>query len=1002
MGVVTDFFDELGFILDKDLKPEKIFIENAPELNNKINHSTFYYDSPNQTNTSFYFINEALNKDELKEIKKYVWNENKADLLFYLKNDSLTKLVLQYAKVSPKTADSDSILDTFKISGEEQDKIDKIQRWKFDSGLFWTNYQEFLTRSKNFKSIDKELVSTLEALKNQLNDVLALFLGDEEKKEEYVQALIDRTLYIKYLEDNHIINSYFYEHHFKDSETDYKKLLYSADSSGLNKLFEIIHDIFNNELFEKPTIPEKYLNTTICSLIHDSLNHNIEVGQLRLFDFRFDIIPVEFISYIYEIFLTDKQKENGIFYTPKKLAQLIVDDVIPENEIGSVLDPSCGSGMFLITAFQRLLENSNEDTLTDIATRIEFRTKLLKDNIFGIEKQITAQRFTLFSLSLQLFRGLEKTQIRDFIANQLKEKGQVELFKKHRFFKNIQHANSLEVDVDKIPHADKTFSYIVGNPPFTTKNVSPDTRNFVKVYKSNTLNEELTTEKIIGSLQISQCFFLKIRDWSNSKTKFGFVSNSSNFYNENSKDFQKFFYSEYKIDKIYELSRVKKILFENAVESVVSLIFSNNDNAVNNLIKYYLVDEGLFSKKPFELLIIQEDKIREILQSDLQTCKASLRDYLIGNDFDLELVKKLNQNPTLNGFLKKTKSYRGFEIWGEDARKKEFELTKENWKGLSTQNKDEYLQKFITKYFNNERDTHFDKAYIKPKNLQPFVITPVDKYISSIDNFHRPRPKEVYTGNKLLLRRIGSHLNCVYSNKEDYFDFSVYTIKLANEKKYPLFCALLNSYIVQFFLDFYLRKRLLDSFSRIGVDDIKEIPIPKDLESDTAIKLYKISNDLTNGLVDYSEVKNELNELVFDLYELSYLERQRIKDYFIEKKTISVSKNEIGDYIDTLNTSIEIFLKNSVSFETEHNKGIGLVAIKVNLNDSSNTPSAKKTGLYLLNEIFEQNPQENFLASREKIWGKDCVYIIKQDLNINWSKTKAYEDGQDVLKKLMR
>ena len=98
-------------------------------------------------------------------------------------------------------------------------------------------------------------------------------------------------------------------------------------------------------------------------MIADSFNGNLKTGQLRLFDFQFNVLPVEFISYIYEVFLSESQKANGIYYTPKKLAQLIVDDVIDDDRIGSILDPSCGSGMFLIVAFQRLLEIAQKQGL---------------------------------------------------------------------------------------------------------------------------------------------------------------------------------------------------------------------------------------------------------------------------------------------------------------------------------------------------------------------------------------------------------------------------------------------------------------------------------------------------------------------------------------------------------------------------------------------------------------------------------------------------------------
>nr|WP_274704131.1 N-6 DNA methylase [Polaribacter marinus] len=1012
MGVVIDFFNELGFNLNKDLLPVKVVIENSSKLNEKLKNTAFFFDSPNQTNTSFYFINEILDEKELKEIRKYVWNENKADLLFYLKNDNLTKLVLQYAKVSPNVSDDDCELDRFNISIEEQEKLDKIQRWKFDSGIFWTNYQEFLIKSKKFKSIDKELVGTLEALKNQLNSAFSLVSDNTEKKEEYVQALIDRTLYIKYLEDNHIINSFFYEHHFKDSEVDYKKLLLNTDSIGLNKLFEIIHNIFNNELFEKPTIPKKYLNSKICGLIQDSLNHNIEVGQLRLFDFRFDIIPVEFISYIYEIFLTDKQKENGIYYTPKKLAQLIVDDIIVEDEIGSVLDPSCGSGMFLITAFQRLLENSKEEELKDVASRIEFRTKLIKDNIFGIEKELTAQRFTLFSLSLQLFRGLEKTQIRDFIADQLKKKGQVELFKKHSFFNNIQHANSLETDLDKIPHKDKTFSYIVGNPPFFEVKNTDEFKIEISFIDKFTYKNDATkynAKEVVGKHQISQCFFIKIKDWSNKNTKFGFVSNSSNFDNEKSKDFQKFFYSEYGIKKIYELSRVKKILFENASESVLALIFSNQKND-SGLIKYYPVKMGLFSEKPFNLLIIKEDESFIIKQNDLINNDFDLRDFLIGNYLDISLIDKLSDNNSLEDYLSKNNNYSSFK--GLDG--VEFNKLKKHYnlidKKINSKEKVElYYQyaydKFLSKTKTDTNNTPY--LYRPDGKISKFIINKIDGYTNKKhiinDNFQRTRNHFIYEEENILLNLFGKKINAVFVKETFYFSNLLFGLKLEDKNYYYLFTAIINSKVIDYFLKQKHQKRFGSNFSYLNVSAIKELPIPKELNNNTAFEISRISKNLTDKEYKYNnEVQENLNELIFDLYDLSYLERQRIKDYFLNKKAVTTSKNEIGDYIKTLESSINIFLKKPVTFEKEHNTGLGLLAIKINLNDTSDTPSAKKTGLYLLNEIFEQNPQENFLASREKIWGKDCIYIIKQDINTNWTKTKAYEDGQEVLKKLMK
>jgi len=1014
MKTIVNFFIALGFDFKNDLKPKKSPLENNHNLNSKLKNSFFFYNNPNQTNTSFYLITKKLNKHEFSIIRNYVWNESVASLIFY-RSETATKtnnndLTLFYAKASPIIDYNKCIVDTFNISEKKTDtfiatetdiaKIEKIKKWTFDSGTLWINYHSFLKKAK-YKGIDKELVDTLHALKVKLNTLVSIVEKDTDKKEEIVQALIDRTLYIKYLEDNHIINSYFYKHYFGDKDTSYKILLQSADKENLNILFSLIHTIFNNELFERPDIESKYLTQDVCDIIYNSLSANLKTRQLKLFDFQFDVIPVGFISYIYEIFLTEKQKENGIYYTPKKLAQLIVDDVIPERKIGKVLDPSCGSGMFLIVAFQKLLENSSDNKLKTVAEKIEYRTRLLSENIFGIEKEITAQRFTLFSLSLQLFRGLNLADIRELIEKQLKEDNQVTLFKKYSFFKNIHYANTLSQS--NPPFDGDSFDYIVGNPPFFEIKDTEEYKDEIEFLNKKQIkfdNKTVKTKDIVGKHQISQCFFIKIKDWGHKNTRFGFVSNSSNFYNDNSKYFQKYFYTEYNIEKIYELSRVKKILFENAKESVISIIFSN-DKIIQNKIEYYPVDLGIFSEKPFELLIIQQDKIVSIDQNNLTNNKIKARDFLIGNKDDRKLVKGIYLNSILlSEFIIDTKeSIRGIQIWGEDAAKKEFEIPKNKWKKLSLIQKNEYKQVFLDKYIRNEQSDKYNISLYKPNNLSNFKLLEANQFVYNISNFDKIRKEKIFEGEKILWNRIGK-LKAVYSSTKIYFNFDVYSIRLNDNSLYFLITAILNSKLVSYYIDNSLRKRVGSSFPKIGADDIKKIPIPKKLDFELVEEISNISRNLSLKKHKYTEqIEEKLNNLIFDLYDLGYWEKQRIKDSFTKAKKTSNSKKELSKYSKVFENSVNFYLSNPIKIEFS-NTNSGLIVAKVSLNGESQTPSAQKTQRYILNEIFEENPNENFLASQEKIYGTDCVYIIKKDINLNWSETKAYEDGQELLKHL--
>jgi len=1002
-----DFFSDLGFDFNVELKPNVIDIEEETTLSQKLKNSVYFYKSPNNTNTSFYLITSSLETTELEHFRKYVRNKNDADIIFYYPNEA-DEVVMLYAKYSPKASNDDSILDTFSTTQKDLQTIENIKHWQFDSGAFWLNYREFFAKAK-YKGIDKELVATLQALKEQLSKLLLQLVSDNGKRNEVVQALIDRTLYIKYLEDNHIINSYFFSYYFEDGTLNYEKLLENNSNTDINKLYKIIHELFNNALFDQPTIDNKYLTNEVRTLIATSFKSNLNTGQLRLYDFRFDVLPVEFISYIYEVFLSEKQKDNGIFYTPKKLAQLIVDDVIKEDKIGSILDPSSGSGMFLITGYQRLLEIAQKQDLEpkDIIGKIKYRTQLLSENIFGIEKELTAQRFTLFSLSLQIFIGINPSDIKEFIAKELKENKKINLFSEYSFFQNIKHANTL--NISNKPFEDKVFSYIVGNPPFFEIPNTEEFQNeisFLNSYQVAILDDTKKVAKnVVGKSQISQCFFLKIKEWSDENTRFGFVSNSSNFYNDYSEVFQEFFYSRYGIEKIYELSRVKKILFEKAKESIVAIIFTNS--LEDNIIDYYSVDLGLFSEKPFELLIIQEDKAIEIAQSELRNKQIRLRNFLVGNQFDLEFINKIHfQNDVLDNHIItlegcKSKINNGLQIVGKEQILSEFNISDNEYKKLTKEQRKIYSNEFKQKYTNTSSSKDFPIPLLEPGDLYRFGYNSNPRiYLGNISNFQRTRNSNIYTLPKILINRTGKELNANVSFNNIFYNFDVYSIFPKENENIYLYTALINSHLINYVIDLSFRKRVDGSYPKIGYDAILNIPVPRELNEDIVKQISDISKGLSEGQYEYFKKEQELNELICDLFELSYWEKQRVKDYFLPKANIGRKKNALDSYINTLKEIVEFYFKSPISVD-EASAGFNLIVVKISFGNNTNNPKADKTKQYLLNDIFEQNPNANFLASQEKIFGKECVYVIKEDINRNWTETKAFEDGQDILKHLI-
>jgi len=1006
------FFKKIGFSFgadNSDIKPHRIRISENNHLTKKLENKVFVYNSPDLTNCSFYVITIPLKDEDLFQVRRYIWNESKYDLYFLKENNenkNNLSTALYYAKTKPQ--DEQSKIASFKGNDEDNRELEKIKKWKFDSGAFWLEYTNFLTKIKERKTrVDKELIEQLKQLKNKLHKELP-------NEKEIVQALIDRTLFIKFLEDNHIINSDFYNFYFSKcfSENDidfgYKKLLSKHDKKNINKLFDEINGLFGGILFKTPDIKEKYLTNEVLNLIYETIkHHDWNTGQISLFDFRFDVIPTEFISHIYEVFLENKQLRNGIYYTPFKLVDLIIDETI--TKAGTVLDPACGSGMFLVLAYRKILEKKPSNS-NDIAKQIEHKNKLLSDYIFGIEKEYTAWRLTVFSLYLEVLKGIPPAKLKEFINQKLKHKTNKKIFR-YDFSKNIIHHNALETKKESKPHKNKTFDYIIGNPPFLEIKSASEEISFINEYSLSVNDRVLKASEVIGYNQISQAFMLKIKEWSNFKTKFGFVLNSSNFYNDKSRKFQDFFFRYYRIERFYELSRVKEILFEKAKENVIVTIF-NNKPIENNNVNYFPVEMGIFSK-PFDLLIIQEDKKIKIPQKDILNNNVLLRDYLIGNEYDLKLLNKLTGFNKFIDYFSKDKRYtslRGLTRISNKELKVYLDNTEKPLDKLTTKEWKKKHEDFAVKnYLSKARTIYYNTPYIyQPDNkIKPFCILNVDGYMNIRDinkqNFQRIRTPFIYDGNKIIFNKFGKNIEAAFVNYNLFFSNLLYVIKLKNENLYPLFTAILNSNLINYYLLLKFRMRVDGNFSNLDTTAIKNIPIPQKMDSDLVTKISRISKQLTNGKLRYEgETKEKLNTLIFDLYNLSFLERQRIKDFFATKN--KADENTLIKYKDSLLYTLEMYFEENPIIEYYQNPELGfdMVVFAIYFNNSQEKmPHSDEMFKYTINQILEKY-NERFLAMREIIIGKDCIYIIKNTAFKNWTISKGFEDGKEILKRIAK
>ena len=146
-------------------------------------------------------------------------------------------------------------------------------------------------------------------------------------------------------------------------------------------------------------------------LLADLVSGTIDTKDRQLLlwpQYSFDTIPLEFISSVYEEFLNEEKYKTKAFYTPSHLVDYVLDAVLPwdghEWDL-RILDPSCGSGIFLVKAFQRLIyrwrrANGREPLVSDLKP-------ILAKNLTGVDINPEAVRVACFSLYLAMADAIE-------------------------------------------------------------------------------------------------------------------------------------------------------------------------------------------------------------------------------------------------------------------------------------------------------------------------------------------------------------------------------------------------------------------------------------------------------------------------------------------------------------------------------------------------------------------------------------------------------------------
>ena len=436
--------------------------------------------------------------------QREIWNQGFVPLLWIVSPDRID-LYNGFGVPLKLEEAAENRLESFRLLDTELASLDRLAgRLAMETGEFWR--QE--TRVSRDTSVDRRLLRDIAGLERAL---VADALGHEEAR-----SLIGRSIFVKYLIDRDIVT----EPHLDAvcGHGDLPDVL--RDRVATDRLFEWLWETFNGDLF--PPAPNSILHAEHLDRVARFLEaDDPKTGQISLFPYRFDVIPVELISSIYEQFVHSTVAEptsegemratsQDAHYTPLAAVSLVLDEVL-HGLTGheSVLDLTCGSGMFLVEALRRLvyLKSGGEPTRETIR-------ETLYRQIYGVDRSKAAVRVAAFSLYLAVLELDPDPQPPEALR-----------------FEPLEDRTLLIGDARRIEHSPagrtalltddglKKFDVIVGNPPWSFQG------------KAGT-----ATRRAAGSRAPLQPrgesldFVARARDFAHDDTRFGMILSGTPFF----------------------------------------------------------------------------------------------------------------------------------------------------------------------------------------------------------------------------------------------------------------------------------------------------------------------------------------------------------------------------------------------------------------------------------------------------------------------------------------
>ncbi len=376
----------------------------------------------------------------------------------------------------------------------KDDKIYLLSKESFEKGELDKQAVE-VGKAELKKPVDKALLDDItnfrEILYNNIKKNNPDKKLNDEGIEEAVQRIIDRMIFIRSAEDRWLEPEELRSKIREWSNTNKGKLL-----EKLSDLYKEYDDNYNSKLFAHHPCDDLKIDDDVLNTVINGLYESKD----GLYRYDFSLLSADILGNIYEQYLgrilkkvgknskleasKTKRKSEGIYYTPTYIVDYIVKNTVgeyikthKEKDIDNIkiLDPACGSGSFLLKAYDVLEnywkeKNKLEETKLEESGSYSKKVDIVTKNIFGVDLDEKAVEIAQLNLLLKIAEKRKRLP---------------------KLHENIKNGNSL-IDDEKV--SDKAFNWnegfvditknggfdiIVGNPPWVqSKFLNKDSKDY--------------------------------------------------------------------------------------------------------------------------------------------------------------------------------------------------------------------------------------------------------------------------------------------------------------------------------------------------------------------------------------------------------------------------------------------------------------------------------------------------------------------------------------------